>query len=180
MSVTDQPSARIGALGAHRPQVHEEAWVAPGAVLVGRVAVGARSSIWYGCVLCADAEDVIVGEEVNIQDLSCLHSDPGEPAVVEDRVSVGHRAIVHGARVGAGSLIGMGAVVLGGAHVGAGSLVAAGAVVRPGSVVPPGMLAAGVPAKVLRPLKEGELALLDHTWRAYLGRADLHRKAVWE
>lgn len=180
MSGTDQPSARIGALGPHRPQVHEKAWVAPGAVLVGRVKVGARSSIWYGCVLRADDEDVIVGEEVNIQDLSCLHSDPGEPAVLEDRVSVGHRAIVHGARIGAGTLVGMGAIVLGGADVGAGSLVAAGAVVRPGSVIPPGMLAAGVPAKVLRPLKDGELAMVDGTWVSYLDRADLHRDAVWE
>ncbi|MQA04089.1 MAG: gamma carbonic anhydrase family protein [Streptosporangiales bacterium] len=180
MSVADQPNARIGVLGPHRPQVHEEAWVAPGAVLVGRVRIGARSSIWYGCVLRADDEDVVVGEEVNIQDLSCLHSDPGEPAVLEERASVGHRAIVHGARIGAGSLIGMGAVVLGGADIGAGSLVAAGAVVRPGTVVAPGMLVAGVPAKVLRPLKGVEQGMLEHTWASYLGRTEVHRNAEWD
>lgn len=179
MADEDQVDPMIGALGPHRPKVHEQAWVAPGAVLVGRVSVGARSSIWYGCVLRADDEDVVVGEEVNIQDLSCLHADPGEPAVLEDRVSVGHRAIVHGARIGAGSLVGMGAVVLGGADVGAGALVAAGAVVRPGAVVPPGTLAAGVPAKVLRPLKDDELAMVDRTWQSYRDRADLHRDAVW-
>ncbi|MQA77789.1 MAG: gamma carbonic anhydrase family protein [Streptosporangiales bacterium] len=175
----DESAVHIGTLGEHRPRVHEEAWVAPGAVLVGRVTIGARSSIWYGCVLRADDEDVVIGDEVNIQDLSCLHSDPGQPAVLEDRVSVGHRAIVHGARIGAGSLVGMGAIVLGGAEVGAGSLVAAGAVVRPGAVIPPGMLAAGVPAKVLRPLKDQELTMLEGTWRSYVGRADRHRTATW-
>lgn len=175
----DHTGVHIGTLGEHRPQVHESAWVAPGAVLVGRVTIGARTSIWYGCVLRADDEDVVIGDEVNIQDLSCLHSDPGQPAVLEDRVSVGHRAIVHGARIGAGSLVGMGAIVLGGAEVGAGSLVAAGAVVRPGAVIPPGMLAAGVPAKVLRPLKDQELTMLDGTWRSYVERADRHRTATW-
>ncbi|HEX6444230.1 MAG TPA: gamma carbonic anhydrase family protein [Streptosporangiales bacterium] len=175
----DETGPRFGALGPHRPQVHDDAWIAPGATLVGRVRVGARSSVWYGCVLRGDDEDVLVGDEVNVQDLSCLHADPGQPAVLEDRVSVGHRAIVHGARIGAGSLVGMGAIVLGGADVGAGSLVAAGAVVRPGAVVPPGTLVAGVPAKVLRPLKDAELALLETTWRSYLGRTDLHREATW-
>lgn len=174
-----ETAVHVGTLGEHRPRIHEDAWVAPGAVLVGRVTIGARSSIWYGCVLRADDEDVVIGDEVNIQDLSCLHSDPGQPAVLEDRVSVGHRAIVHGARIGAGSLVGMGAIVLGGAEVGAGSLVAAGAVVRPGAVIPPGMLAAGVPAKVLRPLKDQELTMLDSTWRSYVERADRHRTATW-
>lgn len=175
----DETGPRYGGLGPYRPQVHDDAWIAPGATLVGRVRVGARSSVWYGCVLRGDDEDVIVGDEVNVQDLSCLHADPGEPAILEDRVSVGHRAIVHGARIGAGSLVGMGAIVLGGADVGAGSLVAAGAVVRPGAVVPPGTLVAGVPAKVLRPLKDDELGMLERTWRSYLDRTDLHRDATW-
>src|SRR3954452_13226950 len=119
----DETGPRYGLPGPHRPQVHDDAWIAPCATLVGRVQVGARSSVWYGCVLRGDDEDVVVGDEVNVQDLSCLHADPGEPAILEDRVSVGHRAIVHGARIGAGSLVGMGAIVLGGADVGAGSLV---------------------------------------------------------
>lgn len=175
----DDAAPRYGGLGPHRPEVHADAWIAPGATLVGRVRVGARSSVWYGCVLRGDDEDVVVGDEVNVQDLSCLHADPGEPAILEDRVSVGHRAIVHGARIGAGSLVGMGAIVLGGADVGAGSLVAAGAVVRPGAVIPPGTLAAGVPAKVLRPLKDHEQTMLETTWRSYLERTDLHRNATW-
>lgn len=175
----DERQPAVGTLGEHRPQIDTKSWVAPGAVLVGRVRVGARSSVWYGCVLRGDDEDIRVGEDVNIQDLSCLHADAGQPAILEDRVSVGHRAIVHGARIGAGSLIGMGAVVLGGAQVGEGALIAAGAVVRPGSTVPAGTLAAGVPAKVLRPLKDEETSMLESTWRSYVERAERHRTVTW-
>ncbi|MGH3094637.1 MAG: gamma carbonic anhydrase family protein [Streptosporangiales bacterium] len=173
----DEPS--MGTLGGHRPAVDPKAWVAPGAVLVGRVHLGPGASVWYGCVLRAEDDDIVLGADVNVQDLSCLHAEAGEPAILEDRVSVGHRAIVHGARIGAGSLIGMGAVVLGSANVGEGALIAAGAVVRPGSTVPPGTLAAGVPAKVLRPLKDEERSLLDHTWRSYIERREQHRTVTW-
>lgn len=175
----EESQPAIGTLGEYRPQLDVKSWVAPGAVLVGRVSVGARSSVWYGCVLRGDDEDIRVGEDVNIQDLSCLHADVGQPAILEDRVSVGHRAIVHGARIGTGSLIGMGAIVLGGAQVGEGALIAAGAVVRPGSTVPPGTLAAGVPAKVLRPLKDEETSMLESTWRSYVERAERHRTVTW-
>lgn len=165
-------------LGEHRPKVDPSAWVAPGAVVVGRVTLGKDASVWYGCVLRADREDIRIGDRVNIQDLSCLHSDPGEPTVLEDDVSVGHRAVVHGAHVGRGALIGIGAVVLGGARVGAGALVAAGAVVRPGFDIPAGHLAAGVPAKVVRPLTAVEQETLLSTPGQYVATARLHRDAA--
>lgn len=177
MSGETDPMVR--ALGPHRPQLHASAWVAPGAVVIGRVTVGADSSIWYGCVLRADREDIRIGDRVNIQDLSCLHSDPGEPAVLEDDVTVGHRAVVHGAHIGTGALIGIGAVVLGGATVGAGALVAAGAVVRPGVEIPAGHLAAGVPAKVIRPLTDAERATVQQTPAEYAKTAVVHATA-WE
>ncbi len=120
------------------PSVHPEAWIAPGAVVVGRVTLGRSVSVWYGSVLRADDDEIVVGAECNIQDLCCLHVDEGEPVVLEERVSVGHHATVHGASVGAGALIGIGAIVLGRSRIGAGSLVAAGTVVRPGAVVPAG------------------------------------------
>ena len=128
----------LGSLGGSVPSVHPEAWVAPGAVVVGRVTLGRAVNVWYGAVLRADDDEIVVGPECNIQDLCCLHVDAGEPILLEERVSVGHHATVHGARVGSGALIGIGAIVLGGAQVGAGALVAAGSVVRPGAVVPAG------------------------------------------
>ena len=113
----------IGSLEGAQPRIHPEAWVAPDAVLVGNVVLGRAASVWYGAVLRADEDEIIVGAECNIQDQCCLHVDPGEPAVLEDRVSLGHRAVVHGAYVETGSLIGIGAIVLGRARVGAGSLI---------------------------------------------------------
>jgi carbonic anhydrase/acetyltransferase-like protein (isoleucine patch superfamily) len=171
--------ALIGALGDSRPQIHAEAWVAPGAIVVGDVTLGPGSSVWYGAVLRADEAQIAVGAGCNIQDLCCLHVNPDEPVVLEDGVSLGHGAVVHGAYVGAGSLIGMGAVILGRARVGAGSLVAAGAVVPPGTVVPAGVLVAGVPGRVLRELTNSDKELLTGTATRYVARADRHRGAAW-
>lgn len=169
----------LGVLGPDRPRIHPEAWLAPGTIVVGKVTLGRASSVWYGSVLRADDEEVIVGAECNIQDLSCLHSDPGQPAVLEDRVSLGHKAMVHGAHVETGSLIGIGAIVLGGAHIGAGTLVAAGALVGPGKRIPAGVLVAGVPGKVIRELTDDDRAVLAHTADTYVEKAQRHRAARW-
>ena len=169
----------IGSLGDDGPVIHPDAWVAPGAVVVGRVTLGRAVSVWYGCVLRADADEIVVGAESNIQDLCCLHVDAGEPILLEERVSVGHHATVHGARVGAGALIGIGAVVLGGSQVGAGALVAAGSVVRPGAVVPPGVLFAGVPGRVVRELTEEDREMFADSALNYVARAARHRGATW-
>ncbi|MFL6052541.1 MAG: gamma carbonic anhydrase family protein [Actinoallomurus sp.] len=168
-----------GTLGEHRPDIHPEAWVAPGAVVVGRVRLGRAANVWYGSVLRGDDEEIIVGEECNIQDLSCLHADPGMPAVLEDRVSLGHKAMVHGAYVETGSLIGIGAIVLNGARIGAGTLVAAGALVGPGKKIPSGVLVAGVPGKVVRELNDDDRLVLAHTPETYVRKAALHRDARW-
>jgi len=172
-------SPLVGSLDGAVPSIHQDAWVAPGAVVVGRVRIGSRSSVWYGAVLRGDDDDISVGEGCNIQDLCCIHVDAGEPAVLEEHVTVGHHATVHGAYVGAGSLIGIGAVVLGGATVGAQTLVAAGAVVLPGSSVPPGVLYAGVPGRVVRELTDAERRGLRETAQRYVIRADRHRTASW-
>lgn len=169
----------IGSLGQASPSIHPQAWVAPGACVVGSVTIGRGSSIWYGTVLRADDDVISIGEDCNIQDLCCVHVDEGEPAVLETGVSVGHHATVHGAFVGAGALIGIGAVVLGGARIGAGALIAAGAVVLPGAVVPAGVLFAGVPGKVMRELHEHDQARLRRTTRGYVDRAARHREARW-
>jgi carbonic anhydrase/acetyltransferase-like protein (isoleucine patch superfamily) len=120
--------------------------------------IGARSSVWFTTVLRGDGDGIVVGEESNLQDGVVVHADPGFPVSVGDRVSVGHRAVLHGCTLDDDVLIGMGAVVLNGAHVCKGSLVAAGAIVLEGTTVPPGSLMAGVPAKVRRQLTTEEVA----------------------
>jgi carbonic anhydrase/acetyltransferase-like protein (isoleucine patch superfamily) len=174
------PVGLVGSLGNHTPSVDPDAWIAPSAVVVGRVTVGRAASIWYGAVVRADEDEIVIGPECNIQDLCCLHVDAGEPVELEPRASLGHGAVVHGAFVGAGALVGIGAIVLGRARIGAGSLVAAGAVVLPGTQVPEGVLFAGVPGRVVRELTEQDRAVFEGTPARYVSRAELHRGATWE
>ncbi len=169
----------IGTVGGDCPVLHPSAWIAPGAVVAGRVTLGRSASVWYGSVLRADSDEITVGPECNIQDLCCLHVDPGQPVLLAERVSLGHRAIVHGAQVDAGALIGIGAVVLGGARVGAGALVAAGAIVLPGASVPAGVLFAGVPGRVVRELTDADRATFADTPAHYVAQAARHRAASW-
>lgn len=171
--------ALVGALGEAVPRVHAEAWLAPGAVIVGEVTIGRGSSVWYGSVLRADGDRIIIGEDCNIQDLCCVHVDPGEPAMIEDRVTVGHRATIHGAYVETGALIGIGSVVLGGARVGAGSLIAAGAVVLAGTIIPPRVLVAGVPGRVVRELTDSDRESFRLSPDRYVARMAEHREASW-
>ncbi len=172
-------SYHLGTLDGVTPSVHPDAWLAPGVVLVGRVTVGRAASVWYGSVLRADDDEIVVGPECNIQDQCCLHVDAGEPVILAERVSLGHRATVHGAHVEAGALIGIGAIVLGRARVGAGSLVAAGTVVRPGQQIPPGVLVAGVPGRVVRELTDEDRATFEDTAARYIQRAARHANTDW-
>jgi carbonic anhydrase/acetyltransferase-like protein (isoleucine patch superfamily) len=158
------------------PAIDDDAFVAPTAVVVGAVTMGPRSSIWYGAVARADGEVIEIGPESNIQDGCTLHSDPGFPLVVGRGVSVGHRVVLHGARVDDDVLVGMGSVVMNGAHIGSGSIVAAGAVVTQGTVVPPGSLVAGVPARVLRQGTEDDLTHIRLNAASYTERLDQARK----
>lgn len=169
------PSARIIRLaGIPSPQIADDAFVAPGAVIVGDVRLAARSSVWYNAVLRAEAEPIVLGEGANLQDNVVCHVDAGYPLVIGSGVSVGHTAVLHGCTVEPDSLIGMGATVLNGAVIGAGSLVAAGAVVLEGTIVPPGSLVAGVPAKVRRELTDDERAGIRRNADAYLRHVAEH------
>ncbi|MBN9798283.1 MULTISPECIES: gamma carbonic anhydrase family protein [Pseudonocardia] len=164
-------------VNGHTPQVHEQAWVAPGAVLAGEVSVGPETGIWYTCVVRADLAPITLGARTNVQDGSVLHADPGFPATIGDGVTIGHRAVVHGCTVEDDVLIGMGAVLMNGVHVGAGSLIAAGAVLTQGTVVPPGSLVAGVPGKVRRELGEAERNSIPLSAAAYVHLLGLYRDA---
>ena len=123
-------------------------FVAPGAVVVGEVTLGARTSVWFNAVVRGDSAPVAIGEESNLQDLSVVHEDEGLPALIGARVTIGHRAVIHGCVIEDECLIGMGSIVLSGARIGTGSLIGAGALVREKQVVPPGSLVLGMPGKV--------------------------------
>jgi carbonic anhydrase/acetyltransferase-like protein (isoleucine patch superfamily) len=139
-------------LGGKRPTVHPDAYIAPTAVLIGDVDIGAGASVWFGAVLRGDEAQITVGAGANIQDNAVIHCARDLPTVIEQDATIGHSAQLEGCVVERGALVGMGAIMLQRSRLGAGSLLAAGAVLAEGSEVPPGHLAAGVPAKVKKPL----------------------------
>jgi carbonic anhydrase/acetyltransferase-like protein (isoleucine patch superfamily) len=163
--------------GAHRPELAAGVVLLPTATVVGRVLIGARSSVWYGAVLRGDTGDIRIGADSNVQDGAVLHADAGFPTVVGDRVTVGHAAVLHGAVVSDDCIIGMGAILLNGARVGAGCIVGAGAVLRQNQAVPAGSLVAGSPAAVKRAVTDAETALIDRSWREYVELARRHQAA---
>jgi carbonic anhydrase/acetyltransferase-like protein (isoleucine patch superfamily) len=166
----------VGALEFGGPSIDDAAFVAPTAVVVGAVTMGPRASIWYGAVARADAEVIEIGEGSNIQDGCTLHSDPGFPLVVGRGVTVGHRVVLHGARVDDDVLVGMGSVVMNGAHIGSGSIIAAGAVVTQGKEFPPRSVIAGVPARVVREATDDDLLHIRGNAASYTDRLDAARR----
>jgi carbonic anhydrase/acetyltransferase-like protein (isoleucine patch superfamily) len=141
------------ALDGFRPELPAgRAWVAPTAVLIGKVRLGDEASVWWGAVLRGDNELIDIGPGSNVQDGAVMHTDPGFPLVIGPGCTIGHRAILHGCTIGPNSLVGMGATVLNGARIGANSLVGAGALVTEGKTFPDNALIVGAPAKVVRTL----------------------------
>ncbi len=163
----------------HSPTVHPSAFVAESADLIGAVDVAQHASVWYQVVIRADDEPVTIGEGTNVQDGSIIHIDAGMPTVLGKGVTVGHRAIVHGAIVEDYVLISMGAVVLSGARIGEYSIVGAGALVLENMDVPPRSLVVGVPGRVLRPVTDEQIERIQRTAEGYVqrGRIYLQRRA---
>jgi carbonic anhydrase/acetyltransferase-like protein (isoleucine patch superfamily) len=158
------------------PKIDPEAFVAPTAVVVGAVTLDAEASIWYGAIARADEEVIVIGPGTNVQDGCTLHSDPGFPLLIGRGVTIGHRVVLHGARVDDDVLLGMGCIVMNGAHIGTGSIVAAGAVVPPNMTVPPRSVVAGVPAKVVRQATDEDLAHIRGNADSYTVRLPKARK----
>jgi carbonic anhydrase/acetyltransferase-like protein (isoleucine patch superfamily) len=151
-------------------------FVAHNATLTGDVAIGELTGFWFNAVVRGDVAKVTIGKRVNVQDASVIHCDSGVPNVIEDDVTIGHGAIVHGMFVGQGSLIGMGATLLGRTKIGRECLIAAGAVVPPGLEVPNRMVVMGVPGRVVREVTEKELAYMRWLAPHYVGLAEKYAK----
>jgi carbonic anhydrase/acetyltransferase-like protein (isoleucine patch superfamily) len=149
-------------------------FVADNATLVGDVTVGEECSFWFNVVVRGDVAPIVIGRRVNVQDATVIHVDSGVPNVIEDDVSIGHRAIVHGKRVGRGALIGMGAIVLSGSVIGEECLIAAGAVVPPNASIPARSVVMGVPGKIVRQVTDKDLAYMRMISGAYLDLAVKH------
>lgn len=168
--------AGVYALGGATPEIAADAWIAPGAHVIGRVKLGAGASVWFGAALRGDNEPIEIGPGSNIQENAVLHTDPGFPLQVGRHVTIGHGAIVHGCTVADGALIGMGAIVLNGAQIAEGCLVGAGALVTEGKRFEPGSLIVGSPARSIRNLDAASREAIIETARRYVANADRFRR----
>ena len=156
------------------PKVGRNVFIAPNATVIGRVTLGDNSSVWFGSVLRGDVDNIVIGAETNIQDLTVVHADADTPTRVGNRVTVGHRAVLHGCIVEDECVIGMGAVVQNRARISSHTIVASGSVVREGFEALPGVLLAGVPARVKRELTDTEIDYINELAETYMGRARLY------
>jgi len=168
----------IYSIDGHAPALANDVFVADNATVIGRVTLEAGASVWFNAVLRGDGDRIVVGAGSNVQDGAVLHVDPGFPLTIGARVSVGHQAMLHGCTIGAGSLIGIQAVVLNEAVIGEQCLVGAGSIVTEGKRFPPRTLLLGAPAKVARELTEQDLALLESAASNYVRRAALYRESL--
>jgi len=153
------------------PHIAESAWIAGSAEIMGNVTIGADASIWFGAVVRGDVERITIGADSNVQDGSVLHADVGQPLIIGERVTVGHRVILHGCTIGDESLIGMGAIVLNRARIGRHCLIGAGALVTEGKEFPDGSMIVGSPAKVVRQLSAEQIEGLRHSAEHYRDNA---------
>jgi len=154
-----------------RPEIAANCWIAPDAVLIGKVRLLEGASIWFGAVLRGDNDWITIGPNSNIQDHSIIHADPGQPVTIGRGVTVGHRVIVHSALVGDHSLIGMGAILLNRARIGSHSLVGAGALVTEDKQFEDGKLILGSPAKAVRDLNPEQISGLETSAAVYVANA---------
>ncbi len=168
----------IYALGDDQPQIHDSAYVAQEATVIGKVVLKENSSIWPGATLRGDNEPIVISEGSNVQEGAVLHTDPGSPLTVGKHATVGHQAMLHGCTVGDGSLIGIQAVVLNDAVIGKNCLIGACALVTTGMKIPDRSMVLGAPAKIIRELSDEEIAGMHRGIESYVTRAALFKKKL--
>jgi carbonic anhydrase/acetyltransferase-like protein (isoleucine patch superfamily) len=158
------------------PQVHPSAFIAESADVIGDVVIGVEASVWFNCVVRGDVFYIRIGDRTNVQDGTVIHVTNGRHAtILEDKVTVGHNATLHGCYVETGSLIGIGAILMDDVRVGERSLVAAGSLLTPGMKIPARSLVMGAPARVKRPLTDEEVAGLDYYWKNYIELSKIYK-----
>lgn len=157
------------------PKIEASCFVADNATIIGRVTLKENVNIWYGTVIRADENDVIIGRNTNIQDNCIIHIDRDRPTIIGDNVTVGHGAIIHACQIGNNVLVGMGALVLDGAKIGNNVIIGAGSIVTPGKEIADGSLIMGAPARLVRKLGEEELESLKETALYYVDLASKHK-----
>ena len=160
------------------PAIHDSAWVADSAAVMGNVTLSEDSSVWFGVVIRGDTETITVGKGTNIQDNSVLHADHGMPLVIGENVTVGHQVMLHGCTIGDGSLIGIQAVVLNGAKIGKNCLVGAGSLVTEGKEFPDGCMILGSPAKAVRQLTDAQIEGLKMSAQHYIDNARRYKTGL--
>lgn len=164
-----------------RPEIHEEAgFVAPDAALIGKVRMMKGASVWFKAVLRGDNDWIIVGQNSNVQDGSVLHTDLGDDLVIGRNVTVGHKAILHGCSIADDVLIGMGSIILGRTTIGSNSIVGANSFIPEGRSIPEGVLVLGSPAKVVRDLREEEIAAIRASADFYAANAIRYANSLQE
>jgi carbonic anhydrase/acetyltransferase-like protein (isoleucine patch superfamily) len=171
MSIYSIESSRSENSKTLTPSIHETAWVAPGAHVLGQVQLMTNANVWFGAVIRADNEPITVGPNSNIQEGAVLHVDPGCPLVIGENVTIGHQAMLHGCTIGDGSLIGIQAVILNRVVIGKNCLIGAGSLIPEGKVIPDRSLVMGTPGKVIRQLDDDEVAKIADGAANYVERA---------
>jgi carbonic anhydrase/acetyltransferase-like protein (isoleucine patch superfamily) len=169
----------IYSLGDKKIQTaNDDYYVAPGACVIGNVRFGVGASVWFNCVIRGDNDWIMIGDGTNVQDGTIIHTDAGEPVRLGSRVSVGHRALLHGCTVGDSTLIANGAMILDRVTIGRHCLIAAGAMVPPGKVIPDGSVVMGMPGKIVREVSERDRAMMEEIAEHYLARGRLYRREL--
>lgn len=157
------------------PTIHKTVFIAKNATIIGDVKIEEQSSIWFNTVIRGDVDAARIGKRVSIQDLSMVHQSPGNPAIVEDDVTIGHQVTLHGATIRQNALIGMGALILDGSEIGEHAFLGAGSLVPPGKKIPPRTLALGRPAKVVRELTEDDYAEMKRVRESYVEKGEYYK-----
>lgn len=168
----------IYSLTDKQPVIGKNVWIAPNATVIGNVHLATNASIWWNAVLRGDNDPIRIGENSNIQDGSVLHTDEGVPLTVGANVTVGHLVMLHGCTIGEGSLIGIKSVILNGAVIGEQSLIGANSLIPEGRIIPPRSLVMGSPGKVVRELRDAEVAKILYSGEIYMANASRYREQL--
>lgn len=161
----------IYSLDGVRPDIADNAYVAPSAQIIGNVKMADHSSVWFGAVIRGDNDLIEIGARTNIQDNSVLHTDPGIPLIIGDGVIVGHRVMLHGCKIGENTLIGIGATILNGAVIGKNCIIGAHSLITEGKVIPDGSMVVGSPGRIIKSLTEQHFQMLQINSEVYVANA---------